>query len=85
MVLAGDQQPPEAGAQEAEVDCQLRRVGAGDEVDQGDQVEEPLAADPPAPPDDLVLHQRDMRRRPAEGGEAEASEHERDLAKAGGS
>ena len=39
-----------------------------------------LPIEPPPPRDDLVLHHRHMRRRPAEGGESQAQEQQRDLA-----
>lgn len=51
----------------ADLDSHLGRIGVGYEVDQRQKVEELFSSQPPASPDDLILHHRDMRRWPTEG------------------
>ena len=72
--------PEPAAPRRADVDGQLGRVGAGDEVGGAEQVEELLARQPAAPADDLVLHHRDVRRGAAEGRRAQPQEEPRQLA-----
>jgi hypothetical protein len=73
-----DDKPRPARDAVADVDRHLGRVRAGDQVGRADEVEELGVRQPPAPPDDLVLHQRDVRRRPAEAGRAQPQEQGRD-------
>jgi hypothetical protein len=76
---AGDDEPREPRAELTDVDRQLRRVRPRDEVDRRHRVEEVPAVHPPPALDDLVLHQGDVRRGSAEGGEPEPREQHRDL------
>src|SRR6185295_6785891 len=65
-----------ARALAADVDRELRRIGARDQVRRGEVVEELLAREPAAAAHQLVLHQRDVRGGAAERGEAEPREDE---------
>ena len=64
------------------MDGHLGRIGAGDQVGCSEQVEEGLVIHPSAAPDDLVTHDGDMGRRPAEGREPEPEKEGDDLSQA---
>ena len=82
--LAGDQEPAPSRAQVADVDGHLRRVRTWNEIRRAEEIEELLPRHPLASPDDLVLHHRDVRRRPAEGDGTELQEEPGKLAQAYG-
>jgi hypothetical protein len=77
---ARDQQTRQTSTGVPDVDRQLGRVRARDQVRRAEQVEEVLARHPLSPSHDLVLHHRDVRRRPTERDEAELAEQARELA-----
>jgi hypothetical protein len=56
------------------VDRELGGVGPRDEVDRTDEVEKLLSREPLPAANDLVFHHRDVNRRSAERGCAEAQE-----------
>jgi len=82
--MAGDQEPAPSRAQVADVDGHLRRVRTWNEIRRAEEIEELLPRHPLASPDDLVLHHRDVRRRPAEGDGTELQEEPGKLAQAYG-
>jgi hypothetical protein len=77
---AGQDETAPAGPRVAQVDRQLGRGGAGDEIAGAEQIEELLLGHPAPPRHDLVAHERDVRRGPAECDEAELQEERGDLA-----
>src|SRR6266850_7205601 len=80
--MAGDQEPAPSRAQVADVDGHLRRVRTWNEIRRAEEIEESLPRQPLPPPDDLVLHHRDVRRGPTEGDAAELQEEPGKLAQA---
>src|SRR5207237_4503356 len=64
-----------------ELDRHLSRMRPGNEIDRRHHVEKVLAVEPFSPVDDLFLHQRQVRRRSAEGREAQTQKKPRDLCK----
>jgi hypothetical protein len=66
----------------ADVDRQLGRVRAGNEVGRAEKIEKLLARHPGPPAHDLLFHERDVRGRAAERGCAEPEEEQRQLAQA---
>jgi len=77
---AGNKQAGKSRADQPELNRQLRRAGAGDEIDGGNQVKEMLPVDPAASMDDFIFHHCNMRGRPAKGGEAQPREEGGDFA-----
>ena len=76
---AGEEESRPARAQVAQVDRQLRRAWPWDQVDRAEKVEEALLAQPLASFDTLLAHERDVRRRSAEGNPAEREEEQAHL------
>jgi hypothetical protein len=74
--------PARQGEQGRPVDGHLGRVGAGDKVRGGEQVEEHFAAHPAAPAHHFVFHHGDVRRGSAERGRAQAEKEQGDFAQA---
>jgi hypothetical protein len=77
---AGHDEPRPARPPVADVDRQLGRVRAGDEIRGPEEIDELLAGEPAAPPHRLLLHHGDVGRRTAEGHRAEPQEEQRHLA-----
>ena len=71
--------PRQPRALMAEVDGQLGRVGARDQVGGAHQVDEPLVGQPLPALDQLLAHHRGVRGRPTEGHHAQPEEDEGDL------
>ena len=66
--------PP--GPDRSQMDGHFSRVGPGDEIRGPDDIQEALLVDPTAPPDRLVVHQRDIDGRSAEAESPELEEQE---------
>ena len=77
---AGEEQPESAAASIPEMNRHLGRVGAGNQVGRGEQIEKVGVGQPPPPLDDLVPHHRDVRGRSAEGGHPQAQKQAGQLA-----
>src|SRR5205807_6840676 len=76
----GQDQAEAPGAGIAQIDRKLGRRWPRDQGARAQEVEERLLAEPLAPDHDLLPHQRDMGRGPAERDAAELEKEERDLA-----
>jgi hypothetical protein len=72
-------EPGPSGAHVAEVDRHLGGVRARDQVRHPEQVEEALVGHPATAAHDLVAHERDVRRRPAERDQPELEEEPENL------
>ena len=73
---AADEQSRPAVPRQADVDGQLSRVRAWNEVRRANVVQELFARQPSTAAHDFVLHQRDVRSRPAEGRRSEAQKEQ---------
>ena len=74
---AGNEQPRPAVPRHPDVDRELGRVRARDEVGRTEVVEELIAREPRSTAHDLVLHHRDVRRGPAERRRPQAEKEKR--------
>ncbi len=77
---AGDDQPPRAGPQSADVDGHLGGVWARDEVGGPNHVEEGFVIEPAPASHHFILHQRNVRRGSTESDHAELEKEEREFA-----
>ena len=76
---ATDKQPRPPGAQIADMDGEFTGTGPGNQVACAEQVEEFFAGKPFPAADQLIFHDRDMRRRPAKRGDPKPQEEKGQL------